>query len=148
MLEEHTLGLARAYRRDEGNVSLLFTAVHTLHAIDEARHCVFDGAIAEWLLADQSPLARRVTAAVLDASFRAYYDTSWGHDRPVLQLARDFPELAPRAGRLIAAVQNARGAAFLACALDPAESPVAARAARRFPMLGDALDDLSRPGAS
>ncbi len=143
VLEEATLTISRSYKEAGEDADPVFARVHTLHAQDEARHCVIDSLVAEWLIGDQHSWARRANALVLDLMFQAYYDPGWGYDRPIIQLVADFPDLRGRAAEIIGQAESARSAQIVEHWFSPAMSPITSQNAKRFDMLDRAIRNLS-----
>ncbi|MCI0749830.1 MAG: diiron oxygenase [Nevskiales bacterium] len=142
VLEEHTLLTGRRYQKST-DCDPLFIRAHVLHAQDEARHCRIGTLLCDTWIAPLRPLARAASAYLLRTLFLSYYDTAWGHDRPVDYLIRDFPELAPRRSHLIAAVVDGRDRAFCRHLFSVESSPGTARLARRYPMLARAIASVA-----
>jgi hypothetical protein len=138
-VEELTIQISRAYKENAGQLDEQFTSAFCLHAVDEARHCLIDGLLADWLINPLSAPWRRLAASILKQVFRAYYDTDWGHEEPIARLIQDFPELTPLKADMLRDVVAARGPSFCAHVFSDAHSPLTARNARQHAMLRDAI---------
>lgn len=145
-LEEHTITLSQLYKQADERVDPVFATVYALHALDEARHCQLDSLVADWLVARQRGLARRINARMLDLAFTVYFDPEWGYDPPIRFLVADFPELGDREPEMIRAAQEARTSDLAGSLVDRAIAPITARNAERYPMLGESLRRQSRGG--
>ena len=142
-IEETTLLISRSYKETGDDADPLFARVHTLHAQDEARHCVIDTLVAEWLIGGQRGWAKRANATVFDLMFQAYYDPGWGYDRPIRRLVADFPDLRDREAETIGQAMRACSEKVIESWFSPAMSPITSQNAKRFDMLGRAIRNLS-----
>ena len=144
VLEEATLIISRSYTEAGEDTDPLFARVHILHAQDEARHCVIDTLVAEWLVDGQHGWARRANTKVLDLMFQAYYDPGWGYDMPIKRLVADFPDLRGQEAEIIKQVSDARSGQIVDYWFDPAISPITSQNAKRFDMLDRAIRNVSK----
>ena len=144
VLEEATLIISRIYKEAGEGTDPVFARVHLLHAQDEARHCVIDSLVAEWLVDGQHGWAKRANAKILDLMFQAYYDPAWGYDRPIERLVADFPDLHGREAEIIKQVSDARSGQIVEYWFDPAMSPVTSQNVKRFDMLDQAIRNVSK----
>ncbi|HLF58642.1 MAG TPA: diiron oxygenase [Alphaproteobacteria bacterium] len=141
-IEENTILTSQCYRQAGDKVDRLFAEVYMLHAQDEARHCKFDALLAEWLIADQTGWRKHVNAKVLELIFITYFDPSWGFDRPIQQLAADFPELRGRELAMIRRSQEAHAPATASILIDGAVAPLTSKNAERYDILAAAVRHL------
>jgi hypothetical protein len=132
-MEESSLGLAAAMAADRGDGPLgpldpHFVAVHREHAKDEARHIHIDVHLVRASLASFPPAWRAANARLFMAFMRdmtAPKRRGTGA-RVVRRLAREFPELAPRADAMIEdLVRLKRDAAFQRSLFNRALTPLA-----------------------
>lgn len=108
VFEEFALTLNRHYSKANEEIDPLFKKVHTLHAIDEARHCHFDTLIANWLTDRESKIKKCINRWMLKACFTSYY-AEWSLDLPIKALLKDFPELSNKFDDLMKGVLASRG---------------------------------------
>lgn len=141
-LEEHTIQISRRYKEAEVACDGPFSRTFTLHAVDEARHCMIDTLFADWLFDSLPPRWYRLNSYLLKRLFKVYYDLSWGHQPILDRLVQDFPELRPRYATLLKETLAARGAGFVDHLFDPRNAPLTAKKAEVYPMLRKAIAAL------
>ena len=115
--------------RESGNgIDPLFATVFALHTADEARHKRINALIAKWLVEPQGKLAGWINGRVMNRLSKAYRDTGWGGDGPILQLIKDFPELAQRKTQLIEETHRGRAGQEIPAAAGQLPEPPSAEA--------------------
>lgn len=108
-LERMAIKIGQTYMRDE-TVDPLFAKLFVTHARDEARHCRLDRLFGSWLRSKTSNSWNKFSDRYAATFLVAYYSGEWGLDRPLIELARVFPETAGEADRLIAETKALRSA--------------------------------------
>lgn len=103
MLEERALYYAREMVRQRRALEPTAVATHARHLRDEVHHVRWDQAILDWLWPRTSPTRRRLNALVFRWMVGEFFNAPKRAALLVLDaLVAEFPELAPRRGRMAA----------------------------------------------